>query len=209
MRIKKNHWFIFLLFFIVFLYIYIFNYNYFSICSLCAKKKRINAIDIPFIWITILKLQSIEDTNLSNFLSEHYVIKDHLHNWLYVIGSGNGIRCAIGKGLQIERATRHSLVLSFIKGLVIYTQNTDIIQLWVKLLLHPDISPEILEFLEKYFSPELINNKDAFKNWYELNIPNLMKNIKNLIIIYEQKSKSQLQLDEIWMEQIEKEPRWK
>ncbi len=154
----------------MFVYIEMFSVRSFSICTLCAQKKKSIKIQLPYSLITLLELQAFEDTKLSILIAKQQIIREHQHNWYFVTGKGNGTRCAIGRGINLDLATKDSIVLLFLKELI-NASTIDRGKTWLKFILDPELSHNIVEFLNKSYPSDRIKNKEDFQNWYKANIP--------------------------------------
>ena len=72
-----------------------------SCCTRCGIRKLTTEWQIPRARITLYSKSTQQHTAFSMMLQTNGITRAHTHIWAFVHGSGNGVRCALGKGHQL------------------------------------------------------------------------------------------------------------
>lgn len=76
-------------------------FHYSSVCQKCGAIRDATDWQIPLTSITLFETSSVRPTPVSEALARQGLVAKHDHDWAFIQGGGNGIRCAIGKGGDI------------------------------------------------------------------------------------------------------------
>lgn len=72
-----------------------------SVCTRCGAVRRTVEFQIPGTSLTLWTFRRDESSPVSKVLEQEKLISEHVHNWEFCQGSGNGIFCALGRGHRL------------------------------------------------------------------------------------------------------------
>jgi len=79
-------------------------FTYSEVCNKCGAKRVTRDFLIPLSKISVFKIHTAGSTPVGAALAKMAAIPPHEHQWLFCYGCGNGVKCAIGPGRNIEFA---------------------------------------------------------------------------------------------------------
>lgn len=146
-----------------------FTFGYFSVCSKCGMWRDTVQYQLPRVDVTYHRRHRLRHTKLSRILAEGGAVGDHEHAWVFGWGAGNGVRCAIGAGGELDYDNNGvELVIPFVEALLLHADRDTRAQ-WIHYALTPSPSPRTLDVVLACsgFPPEGFEDKDAFDDWWE------------------------------------------
>lgn len=97
------------------------RFHYRSVCSVCGLEARTSEIHFGEFETQFGLTREYETNAIAALLLNHPAIKAHQHAWLFAVGGGAGVKCALGKGQplwQTIRSSDSSEVVAFLDELV-------------------------------------------------------------------------------------------
>jgi hypothetical protein len=79
-------------------------FGYSSVCDKCGASRHTTDWQLPLTDLTVFTYSTESDSPLSRVLLTNGIVPAHSHHWLFSVGGGNGVRCAIGPGRHIRPA---------------------------------------------------------------------------------------------------------
>jgi hypothetical protein len=77
------------------------RFSYSSVCRQCGAVRDTAEWQVPLTSATVIRNSTERDTPVSRTLQQLGLVLHHEHQWLFVAGGGNFVRCAIGEGHSI------------------------------------------------------------------------------------------------------------
>jgi hypothetical protein len=71
---------------------------------------------IPFTRVTVFRRASERETPMSRTLLGTGLVREHPHQWLFIVGGGNGITCVVGEGRHLWPAAESEGVARLIEA---------------------------------------------------------------------------------------------
>jgi hypothetical protein len=122
-----------------------FAFECFSVCSDCGKIRNTVCHRFPMTRITYYERHEYEETDVSRTLKETGLVGEHEHRWVFGWGSGNGVRCAIGRGTNIDFRAVEADPTGLLRSLARFGDE-ETKAFWLRVLLDPSISVPEREF---------------------------------------------------------------
>ncbi len=88
-----------------------------SVCDRCGAGRWTQEWQVPRTEIPLFALSTERDTLLSVTLRTNQLVGPHPHNWLFVHGGGNGVRCALGHGGALLQTASHPQMPQLVEAL--------------------------------------------------------------------------------------------
>lgn len=131
------------------------RFSYGSVCSECGARRSSSQF-LGF------HTHTERATPLSSFLTRSGISESHEHNWLFIAGSGAGVRCAIGSGRHIAHLTDREESIRLLSALREYRGVAAARQALTN-LLDPD-----LHFWRMHMLPrdDAFADQQSFESWH-------------------------------------------
>lgn len=94
-----------------------------SVCGRCGTEKWTQEWQVPHTSLRLFTHSKEFDTPLSITLRTNGLVRLHRHDWRFVHGSGNGVRCALGEGESLWQTAVHPQTLQLIEALHRYHES--------------------------------------------------------------------------------------
>ena len=92
-------------------------FGYSSVCTRCGAVRLTTEWQIPRTSIPVFSRSSIQQTPVSLCLTTNHIVASHSHQWVFVQGGGNGIRCALGAAHMVRSTVESSEVAQLLEAL--------------------------------------------------------------------------------------------
>jgi len=168
LRVSRS-WFIPIAMFVslgIFYLVWSSRFHYVSICPICGKIESTVNWQLPFTDTTYWTNNKVVDTPLSYALASSGQVNPHQHDWHFVTGSGNRIRCALGDGGRLWTISSSAPTASFIKATYKFgsSQKIEVVSTCLHDLKHADN----LRFFAG-FPVNAENDRAAYMKWINQN----------------------------------------
>ncbi len=138
-------------------------FGYESVCMKCGQIKSIREWSLPFSDFIVYRSSSERMSKVTNVLHKTKLIKEHLHDWAFSTGSGNGVFCAIGPGRHIIRNIESEHVSKLLEIYNMYGTTEDLLRL-IENLFDTEHSDRIF-LLSHNLTENKINSQEDFDKW--------------------------------------------
>jgi hypothetical protein len=92
-------------------------FGYSSVCVKCGLTRHTTEWQIPRLRVPVYRRSRQIDTPVRQVLSTSGLVPQHAHEWRFCSGSGNGVRCALGRGRHIPSTVSSREVALLIQSL--------------------------------------------------------------------------------------------
>ena len=96
------------------------TFSYSSVCPICCEVQETIEWQFPFTEITYYTSASTHATDLSRVIAARRPPGTHEHQWRFSMGSGNGVRCALGDGQELWHQCHNAYTSRFVDGVLAY-----------------------------------------------------------------------------------------
>jgi hypothetical protein len=136
-----------------------------SVCRQCGSKRSTIEFQVPLSSLTYWSRHNVEETEMSRTARDARLVGDHVHDWVFVHGSGNGIACALGEGGDASTNVRLPEVVSFISCSGRYRERREAAE-WLSMALDPVNSRAVCQWLTVEQFPENgFETAADYENW--------------------------------------------
>lgn len=96
------------------------SFSFTSVCPTCATERHTTQLQIPLTSATYFSWSSESATPVSVALASIRPAPPHSHQWVFAVGGGNGVMCAIGEGRHLLGPYRSPETAAFVKNVAAF-----------------------------------------------------------------------------------------
>jgi len=139
------------------------QFDYSELCTVCGRARDGVAWQVPLTQFTYYRLQEERATSLSTMLGEHALVADHIHDWQFVRGQGNGRTVVLGTGHPISWSLQSPHMGAFMETMLRWTDRDTTLR-WLGQLRDPQYA-RLCQFMASDARDRSFSSRDQWEDW--------------------------------------------